>query len=1170
MRISKLDLIAYGPFTDITLDFGNDGKGLHIIYGPNEAGKTSAMRAIYAFFFGMGRITPDAFTHSYANLKIGAELVGENGERIELIRVKKDKNSLMAPGTMETLPDSVLASLLGGVSEDTYRSLFRIGHEELRTGGEKMAKGEDSFRDTLFQASTGGRELRKLLAELELVANGMFRPRASTTSLNMVLSEYNIAQANISKLSLSYNAWKTLKASLRSKQEEVGGLKAQHQEMTALQNKLNRINNILDHVGELKKVQKDLVILKDVVILPEDFTDERKAAEKERDDSIKLIDRLNSKIESLIASCDAVEVSEELLTHETIISELHKSIAVFENAQLDLPKVKSERASAELEVNHILKDIAPEIGVEEAGQLKVGDSDRKALKYLVDQYIMRNSDLQASKKALGDVDYELRRLEEKKKSLPTLREYSGLTPALRAAERNDDLEDRLHEANTKLNNKKTKAESELHRLLPDGTSLREVPSLPVPSQETLNAFIASFQKSDQDLEKIREKIEDQQQKEEQLQLQIKKSMETNEVPSEASLEEARQRRQIGWDLIKREWLKGEKDDSKLSEYTQGFDLAEIYEGHVEEADQVADRLRREADRVSQLSGWQVECCECQKKISSLTENLSAAQKSKDDLLEEWKTSWHRSGIDPRSPREMTTWRAEFKNLVDSVGTIKELEGELEKLQMNLQQHRQGLTATLKELIPEERLDSLNFTALIEAAQEKVNSVEEIKKKHEKVGNDLASAEIRKTKAKDDLKSSESNLARWKENWDEAVSAANVTDKLAPDVADHFLQQTKALEVHLGNIEQATVRIEQMENTISAFKERVSGLLTQVAQDLVHLPPDQAAGNINARLVDMKENRKEKQNLEEQIKEKRVELEDARQGLKEAQKALDKLKAIAQCENVEDLPEAERKSTEMIGLQEREKNLTEVILSHGKGKTLEELLAEVDDVKADRVPGQLQVINQEVTSIQSEIDEKQREVGAAQKGLEDMDKRTEAIEAAQEVESCASRIQESVFDYSRHQIAAEVLRREFERYKEQRGPELERASQLFNIMTKDSFDRLIVENDEKDRPMLLGVPAGKAPITTQEMSDGARDQLYLALRLALLEHHMEKNGPLPILLDDVLVHFDDERASETLKMLHSIAEDNQMILFTHHQHLVNIAKDALGDEKLKIQSMRALT
>lgn len=56
------------------------------------------------------------------------------------------------------------------------------------------------------------------------------------------------------------------------------------------------------------------------------------------------------------------------------------------------------------------------------------------------------------------------------------------------------------------------------------------------------------------------------------------------------------------------------------------------------------------------------------------------------------------------------------------------------------------------------------------------------------------------------------------------------------------------------------------------------------------------------------------------------------------------------------------------------------------------------------------------------------------------------------------------------------------------------------------------------------------ILVNEMSDGSADQLYLALRLASIEQYIEGHEPLPFIVDDILIRFDDKRSAATLKVL----------------------------------------
>jgi uncharacterized protein YhaN len=90
-----------------------------------------------------------------------------------------------------------------------------------------------------------------------------------------------------------------------------------------------------------------------------------------------------------------------------------------------------------------------------------------------------------------------------------------------------------------------------------------------------------------------------------------------------------------------------------------------------------------------------------------------------------------------------------------------------------------------------------------------------------------------------------------------------------------------------------------------------------------------------------------------------------------------------------------------------------------------------------------------------------------------------------------------------------------------------------------------------------------------MSDGTADQLYLALRLASFEYYVSQNEAQPLILDDILIRFDNERARATLKVLAKISKKTQILMFTHHSHLVELAQSELGRDHLFVQDLSRL-
>jgi len=135
MKILQLDLVAFGLFTDKTLDFS--APGLHLLYGANEAGKSTMRRALTHFFFGMPVRTSDAYLHANDKLRIGARLLNSDGEELMCYRRKGRKNTLLDVNN-KPIDEESLQTFLGGMKASQFTALCCFDHERLRQGGEDL------------------------------------------------------------------------------------------------------------------------------------------------------------------------------------------------------------------------------------------------------------------------------------------------------------------------------------------------------------------------------------------------------------------------------------------------------------------------------------------------------------------------------------------------------------------------------------------------------------------------------------------------------------------------------------------------------------------------------------------------------------------------------------------------------------------------------------------------------------------------------------------------------------------------------------------------------------------------------------------------------------------------------------------------------------------------
>ena len=178
MRFQRLRIPAFGPFTNLELSFPLENNDLHVIYGDNEAGKSSLLRAIRDLLFGIHGQSPDNFQHDYKNLLIKGEIETRGGDKREFQRRKGNKNTLL-DGDGNPLPDNALWPLLGSIDQAYFSTMFGLGSSELREGAQQLLKGEGEIGNALFSASLGGTPVQHILESLVASSEALFKGRAT-------------------------------------------------------------------------------------------------------------------------------------------------------------------------------------------------------------------------------------------------------------------------------------------------------------------------------------------------------------------------------------------------------------------------------------------------------------------------------------------------------------------------------------------------------------------------------------------------------------------------------------------------------------------------------------------------------------------------------------------------------------------------------------------------------------------------------------------------------------------------------------------------------------------------------------------------------------------------------------------------------------------------------
>jgi uncharacterized protein YhaN len=243
---------------------------------------------------------------------------------------------------------------------------------------------------------------------------------------------------------------------------------------------------------------------------------------------------------------------------------------------------------------------------------------------------------------------------------------------------------------------------------------------------------------------------------------------------------------------------------------------------------------------------------------------------------------------------------------------------------------------------------------------------------------------------------------------------------------------------------------------------------------------------------------------------------------------------------------------------------QALFTQGDALPEAELFAETAGIDPDAVVGRLVEIETDLATLGERREELSARRTRAEALLTELSQDHDAAAMAQQAQDALAAARDAAERYARLHVARVLLRSGIERFRrDQQAPLLRVAGTYFALLTNGRYERRIIDFDAADRPVLVAIRDIGTECPVEAPSEGARDQLYLALRVAAVQAYAEQAEPLPFIADDLLVHFDDARAAAAIALLTELGQTTQVILFTHHDHIVGLAErqDGVGIQSL---------
>jgi uncharacterized protein YhaN len=355
------------------------------------------------------------------------------------------------------------------------------------------------------------------------------------------------------------------------------------------------------------------------------------------------------------------------------------------------------------------------------------------------------------------------------------------------------------------------------------------------------------------------------------------------------------------------------------------------------------------------------------------------------------------------------------------------------------------------------------------------------------------------------------------------------------------------------------RIDAMNADLKEFSVEANRLAQTIAPELKGQSTAQIAQVLANQLTYARESYAERCRLNEALRVASMQVLEAKESIQTATASLKPLMERAAVDTNASLAEAIGRSNEQRHLNADVTEAKTNLLNGGDDLTRMQIESEIDVADLVQLTSQLVQINDELADTVQRQTTLSADNADALRVLSEIGGSDAASQAEAQRQEAIAQMSDVAERYVKVFTAGRLLRWSIDRYREEKqGPLLYRAGFIFSILTSGSFRKLIV-NFEREPMVLEGLRSDGKLVGISGLSDGTRDQLYLALRLAALEMHLEQAMPLPFIADDLFINYDDARSKAGFEALRELSEQTQVIFLSHHDHLIPTVQEVFGTQ-----------
>ncbi len=1153
MRLRRLDLSRYGMFTDHTINFGEriDGSpDLHIVYGPNETGKSTALGGFLDLLFGIEPRSRYRFLHGYEAMRIESDLE-ISGQTHRLVRVRKTKASLLDEHG-QPIADGVIANALGGMDRDAYKAMFSLDDDTLEGGGDEILRSEGDLGQLLFATSAGLVELSKTLNRLRESAEKFHRDRARNTELYKLKAE--ILQLDKEKKGLDtvasvFARFITDRGRAKSAYDEAMSVRAKLE--TEREDAERRIQG-LPWLDEIHRLRGEIMELESLPEVPQVWFKQVGSLIVQEPKLTTRLDGLKRQKRQLSEKKESLAVDNAILGLESRIDQLKTARARYVTATADLPERRSKLSEYDGTIRTIIRRLSEASGIDPTS-LVVPAGVVGSLNDLIEQRSGLDERLRTTATEMETAEAAVgtaRRAVEKTGTAAgdvAAVAFDRLDAATRAVNA-DDHHARLAMHMRQRGDIKAVLDAQMAQLHPWDGAPEVLVGVSVPEPSEVDVWRSALDQAVKDIDLLeREEARLLADRNGLSGLMEAKKSETGVIGDE---EAARLRalRDEAWQThrAKLDATSADTFEERLKDDDAAMAARIAHVTELAKLRQAREGLREKTSELERNAG-----------------ELALARKQQRQVLDEVSAAVQvmaGTGAESLSSAvtlpKLTTWIHRRQEVLKTLGDIGRQDAEIARAKEDENRHHERLAKAMTAARVAHD-PALNLEDLVQIAQAAVESDREQRGASRAVRQEVERTQAELERRRRDAGQAGRDDTKWHADWTTSLSRCwlgGADPEPSTAAVRRILEDVTVLESTLENRAAMADRIGKMEQDQANFTAAVRALVEQLDDTFDAGQVVAINDGLSDRLGKAIHDRKARGQCLKEMESVAKDIAEVENSLVELRAVADEMFKAFGVDSLREVDERLKKVARRTAVRKELSNCETKLVESMKARSLEEAVSALENTDSDKLEREIAELKARLKDASGRTNELYLALGRAEDAISAVGGDNAVARLEQQRRTVLLNIEEGSLAYLRTQLGIEAAERALSAYRdEHRSSMMRRASEAFRTISRGAYSRLDAQLTDKGE-VLMGIGASGGAKIASEMSKGARFQLYLALRVAGYFEFVDQHGPVPFVADDILETFDDFRAEEAFRLFTEMAGVGQVIYLSHHRHLCEIARE----------------